>query len=120
MDSVFCVSPRNYAASLFLSASTALSLGLPTINLLSRCDAAPARYIARIFRWHSSEDSFDIPVSGSVNELQASLTREIVQSVWYIASSIPLIAVSSKNLEGFTELFGTLTRMCGEGEMELR
>jgi GTPase SAR1 family protein len=33
MDSVFCVSPRNYAASLFLSASTALSLGLPTINL---------------------------------------------------------------------------------------
>jgi GTPase SAR1 family protein len=120
MDSVFCVSPRNYAASLFLSASTALSLGLPTINLLSRCDAVPARYIAGIFGWHSSEDSFDITVSGSVNELQASLTREIVQSVWYIASSIPLIAVSSKNLEGFTELFGTLTRMCGEGEMELR
>lgn len=120
MDSVFCVTPRNYAASLFLSASTALSLGLPTVNLLSRCDAIPPRYLARILRWHSSEDAFDIPTSGSVNELQASLTREIVQSVWYVASSIPLIAVSSKNLEGFTDLFGTLTRMCGEGEMELR
>ncbi|MCS7137201.1 MAG: ATP/GTP-binding protein [Candidatus Caldarchaeum sp.] len=120
MDAVLCANPRNYAATLFLSVSTILSLGLPSINLLSRSDAVPPRLLARIFSWHESENSFYLQSTSSMNELQMTLSREIVQNVWEIANSVPLIGVSSKTLEGFNELFATLTRVCGEGEMELQ
>ncbi|MDW7978422.1 MAG: ATP/GTP-binding protein [Candidatus Caldarchaeum sp.] len=120
MDAAICFHPRNYAASMFLSASTVLSLSIPAVNVLSKCDAIPARYLARIFSWHESPESFDVHAGSSMNELQTTLSREIITSVWEISNSIPLIAVSSKNLEGFNELFGTLTRIYGEGERELR
>ncbi|MCS7133282.1 MAG: ATP/GTP-binding protein [Candidatus Caldarchaeum sp.] len=120
MDSVLCAHPRNYAATLFLSVSTIVSLGLPSINILSRADAVPARVLARIFGWHESEGSFSINPSGSINELQTTLSREIVQAVWEISNSVPLVAVSSKTFEGFNELFATLTRIYGEGEIELQ
>ncbi|MEM4560755.1 MAG: ATP/GTP-binding protein [Candidatus Caldarchaeum sp.] len=120
MDAAICFHPRNYAASLFLSASTVVSLALPAINVLSKCDAIPARYLARILRWHESPEAFDAHASGAMNELQTTLSREIITSVWEISSSVPLIAVSSKTLEGFNDLFGTMTRVYGEGEMELR
>ncbi|MEM0440290.1 MAG: ATP/GTP-binding protein [Candidatus Caldarchaeum sp.] len=120
MDALLCTSPRNYAASLFLSVSTTLSLGLPAVNLLSRVDAVPARYIARILRWHETEDSFPTHAAGSLNELQLTLSREIVESLWELSNSVPLIAVSSRTFEGFNELFATLTRIYGEGEVELQ
>ncbi|MCS7129778.1 MAG: ATP/GTP-binding protein [Candidatus Caldarchaeum sp.] len=120
MDAVICFHPRNYAASLFLSASTVVSLSIPAVNVLSKCDAIPARYLARIFSWHESPESFEVHAGSSMNELQTILSREIITSVWEISNSVPLIAVSSKNLEGFNELFGTLTRIYGEGERELR
>ncbi|MDW8360707.1 MAG: ATP/GTP-binding protein [Candidatus Caldarchaeum sp.] len=120
MDAAICFHPRNYAASMFLSASTVLSLSIPAVNVLSKCDAIPARYLARIFSWHESPESFEVHAGSSMNELQTTLSREIITSVWEISNSVPLIAVSSKNLEGFNELFGTLTRIYGEGERELR
>ncbi len=120
LDAVICSHPRNYAASLFLSASTVISLGIPAINVLSKCDAVPEKYLNRILSWHESQEAFEIDASSSMNELQSMLAREIVQGVWYISNTIPLIAVSSKTMEGFTELLGTLTRIYGEGEMELR
>lgn len=120
MDAVLCGSPRNYAATLFLSVSTILSLGLPSINLISRADAVPPRILARIHGWHESEQSFALNTVSGMSELQLTLSREIVQNVWEISNSIPLIAVSSKTFEGFNELFATLTRVHGEGEVELQ
>lgn len=120
LDSVLCVHPRNFAASLFLSVSTILSLNLPAVNLLSRADAVPPRRLATIFGWAESEEAFPFSAGSSMSQLQMTLSREIVRTVWEIANTVPLIAVSSKTLEGFNELFGTLTRIYGEGEMELR
>ncbi|MEM1965327.1 MAG: ATP/GTP-binding protein [Candidatus Caldarchaeum sp.] len=120
MDAVICSHPRNYAASLFLSASTVVSLALPAINVLSKCDAVPANYLTKILSWHESSEAFEVTGVSSMSELQKMLSRDIVQSVWEISSSIPLIPVSSKTLEGFTELYGNLTRIYGEGEIELR
>ncbi|MEM1964421.1 MAG: GPN-loop GTPase family protein [Candidatus Caldarchaeum sp.] len=120
LDSVICAHPRNYAATLFLSVSTILSIGLPAVNVLTKTDAVPPRHLARIFGWHESEESFAVSSGGSMNELQMTLSREIVQTVWEISNSIPLVAVSAKTYEGFTELYANLTRIYDEGEMELR
>lgn len=120
LDSVICAHPRNYAATLFLSVSTILSIGLPAMNVLTKIDAVPPRHLARIFGWHESEESFAVSSGGSMNELQMTLSREIVQTVWEISNSIPLVAVSAKTYEGFTELYANLTRIYDEGEMELR
>jgi len=120
MDSVLCRHPRNYAASLFLSVSTVVSLNIPAINVLSRCDAVPARHLTRIMSWHESVEAFEVQAGSALTEMQSLLSKEIVQSVWEISNSIPLLPVSAKTFEGFTELFGTLTRIYGEGEMELR
>ena len=120
IDSMICGSPRNYAASLFLATSVQISLGLPAIHLLTKCDAVPRKYLRRVMAWHESEEAFDVDAGARLSGLQVMLAREVVQSVRHIASMIPLIPVSARTMEGFVELHGLLTRTMGEGELELR
>ncbi len=120
IDSMLCGSPRNYAASLFLATSVQISLGLPTIHVLTKSDAVPRKYLRRVMAWHESEEAFDVDAGAKLSGLQVMLAREVVQSVRHIAYMIPLIPVSAKTMDGFVELHGFLTRAMGEGELELR
>ncbi|GBC69785.1 hypothetical protein HRbin01_01489 [archaeon HR01] len=120
IDSMICGSPRNYASSLFLATSVQISLGLPTLHILTKCDAAPKRTLRRVMAWHESEDAFEVDAGARLSGLQVVLAREVIQSIQHIASSTPLIPVSAKTMDGFVELHSALSMVLGEGELELR
>jgi len=120
LDPMFCLSPRNYAAALFLSASVQVVLALPCIQVLTKSDAVQVRHIRRIMGWHESDESFEVDAYAKLDGLQVTLVRDVMQGVRALASSSPLVPVSAKNMEGFVELHAMLSRMLGEGELELR
>ncbi|MEM1944836.1 MAG: ATP/GTP-binding protein [Nitrososphaerota archaeon] len=120
IDSMICGNPTCDPAPLGLPPSAPLSLGLSTLHVLTKSDAVPKRYIRRILSWHESEEAFDVDASSKLSGLQVTLAREVIQSVSHISSMVPLVPVSSKTMDGFVELHGLLTRVFGEGELELR
>ncbi|MCS7126077.1 MAG: ATP/GTP-binding protein [Aigarchaeota archaeon] len=120
LDPMFCAVTRNFVASMFLASSIYLTFQLPMIQVLNKIDAVPRKYIDRIERWSESIDSLIVDIENSSKRLLMHLSREIAEAVHSIVSSIPIIPVSSINMEGFQELHGMLTRIISEGEMELR
>jgi len=120
LDPMFCISPRNFAASLFLSASVRLVLSLPTVQVLSKADAVPRRYINRILSWHESEEAFEVDAGAKLKGMEMVFVRDIMNGLRFISSSAPLIPVSATTMEGFVELHSTLSRVLMEGELELR
>ena len=120
LDPMFCAVTRNFIASMFLASSIYLTFQLPMIQILNKIDAVPKKYIDRIERWSESLDSLIIDIENKSKKVLIHLSREIAQAVYDIASSIPVVPVSSITMEGFTELHAMLTRLVGEGEVELR
>ena len=120
LDPMFCISPRNFTASLFLSASVKLVLGLPSILVLTKADAVPRRYIRRIMGWHESEEAFEVDAGAKLKGVQVMFVRDVMNGLRFISSTTPLIPVSSTTMEGFVELHSVLSRVLTEGELELR
>ena len=120
LDPMFCISPRNFVASLFLSTSVKLILNLPAVLVLTKADAVPRRYIKRILGWHESEEAFDVDAGAKLKGMQVMFVRDVMNGLRFISSSTPLIPVSSTTMEGFVELHSILSRVLTEGELELR
>ncbi len=120
LDPMFCAVARNFVASMFLASSVYLTFQLPMIQILNKIDAVPKKYINRIERWSESIDSLLIDIENRSSKVLMHLSREVAQAVYDIVSSIPIIPVSSITMEGFPELHAMLTRVVGEGEIELR
>ncbi|MEM3864473.1 MAG: ATP/GTP-binding protein, partial [Nitrososphaerota archaeon] len=107
-------------ASMFLASSIYLTFQLPMIQILNKIDAVPKKYIDRIERWSESLESLIVDIENRSKNVLMHLSREIAQSVYDIVSNMPIVPVSSITMEGFTELHAILTRVVGEGEIELR
>lgn len=120
LDAILSVTPRNLAASIFLASSIYLRFDLPMLQVLSKSDAVPQKYVSRILRWLESEESFVIGIENRLKGAQMLLSREIARIAFDIGSMFSVIPVSALNFTGLVELHGTLTRMLGEGELELR
>ena len=120
LDPMFCTTTKNFVANMFLTASIYLSFNLPMIQVVNKIDAVSRDQVERIGEW---ADSLDILVLELENSLEGGLmafSREVAQAVYDIAMSIPMIFISSKTMEGFSELHAALTRIVSEGELELR
>ena len=120
IDPMFCANPRNFASSLFLSASVQLILNMPAIQVITKIDAVPKKYIKRILNWHESEEAFEVAVDSRLKGMQVTFVRDIMQGIRFLSYSTPLIPVSSNTMEGFVELYSILSRVLMEGELELR
>ena len=120
LDPVFCATTKNFVASMFLAASIYLSFGLPMIQVLNKIDAVPRDYVDRIERWSESIDALIVDAENKLKGGLIILSREVAQAVHDIVSSLPIIPASSVTMEGFPELHALLTRVIGEGELELR
>lgn len=120
LDPMFCATTKNFVASMFLAASIYLSFGLPMIQVLNKIDAVPRDYVDRIERWSESIDALIVDVENKLKGGLITLSREVAQAVHDIVSSLPIIPASSVTMEGFPELHALLTRVIGEGELELR
>ena len=120
LDPMFCATTKNFVASMFLSSSIYLTFGLPMIQVLNKIDAVPRKYLNRIERWSESVDALIVEVENRLRGGLMAFSREVAQAVHDIISSIPIIPVSSITMEGFPELHAMLTRVVGEGEIELR
>ena len=120
LDPMFCATTKNFVASMFLAASIYLSFGLPMIQVLNKIDAVPRDYVDRIERWSESIDALIVDAENKLKGGLIILSREVAQAIHDIVSSLPIIPVSSVTMEGFPELHATLTRVIGEGELELR
>lgn len=120
LDPMFSATTRNFVASMFLAASIYLSFGIPMILVLNKIDAVPRKYVERIERWSESLDALVVEVENKLKGGLMLFSREVAQAIHDIVSTLPIIPVSSITMEGFTELHATLTRVIGEGELELR
>ena len=120
LDPMFCATTKNFVASMFLAASIYLSFGLPMIQVLNKIDAVPRDYVDRIERWSESIDALIVDAENKLKGGLIILSREVAQAVHDIVSSLPIIPASSVTMEGFPELHALLTRVIGEGELELR
>lgn len=120
LDPMFCVNPKNFAASIFLSVSIYLSFGIPLIIALSKIDAVPKKYINRILRWAESDEAFLIDLENRLKGAQMLLARDVARAAFDVSSFAPIIPVSALNMSGLVELHGALTRIFSEGELELR
>ncbi|MEM2910715.1 MAG: ATP/GTP-binding protein [Nitrososphaerota archaeon] len=120
LDPMFCVNPKNFAASIFLSVSIYLSFGIPLLMALSKVDAVPKRYVSRILRWAESDEAFLVDLETKLKGAQMLLARDVAKAVFDVSAFIPIIPVSALNMSGLVELHSALTRIFSEGELELR
>lgn len=120
LDPMFCAATKNFVASMFLASSIYLSFGLPMIQVLNKIDAVPRKYLDRIERWSESIDALVVEVENKLKGGLMAFSREVAQAIHDIVSALPIIPVSSVTMEGFPELHATVTRVVGEGELELR
>lgn len=120
LDPMFCATTKNFVASMFLASSIYLSFGLPMIQVLNKIDAVPRKYLSRIERWSESVDALIVEVENKLRGGLMFFSRDMAQAIHDIVSGIPIIPVSSITMEGFPQLHATLTRMIGEGGIELR
>lgn len=120
IDPVFCSSPKNLIASLFLSTSVYIVFNLPTILALSKSDSLDKEKLNRIINWFEEKDRLLLDINSSLKGLSSAISFEIASAILEIINSLEFIPVSSFELTGFTELHAAITRMLGEGEIEIR
>ncbi len=120
MDPVASHTTRLFVSSLFLATSVYLSLNIQSIIAISKIDIAPKRILKRIRRWISSQEALEVDIESRSQGMQMLITRDIVHILHDIGRTFPVIAVSSKTLEGMGELHAAVTRVVNEGEYELR
>lgn len=120
LDPMFCTVTRNFVASMFLASSIYLTFQLPMMQVVNKIDAVPRKRIEKLESWSESIDSLIVEIENKSKGMLMYFSKEIAQAVHDIVSSIPIALVSSITMEGFPELHAMVTRIIGEGEIELR
>lgn len=120
VDPILTVTPRNFASMIFLATSVYLMMNYPMLMLMSKIDVVPKKYLRRVASWTESFEAFEVAVDSSSITTQILITKEVARMVHEISQSCPLYMVSSKTLEGMSELHSAITNALGEGEDELR
>lgn len=120
IDPVFCSSIKNLVASLFLSTSVYVVFNLPIILALSKSDSLNEKELNKIINWFEERDRLLFEIDSSLKGLDSAISFGIASAIIEIINSLEFIPISSFELTGFQELHAAITRMLGEGEIEIR
>ncbi len=120
IDPVFCSSIKNLVASLFLSTSVYIVFNLPIILSLSKSDSLNEKELNKIINWFEERDRLLFEIDSSLKGLDSAISFGIASAIIEIINSLEFIPISSFELTGFQELHAAITRMLGEGEIEIR
>jgi GTPase SAR1 family protein len=115
-DAVFSVNPQNYVSNLFLSAAVYNRFLIPQIHVLSKCDLLPKEQIDKIVDWSSNRNALAEAIDQNLEGTKRLLNRGMMQAIYKLGLSFPLIPVSAKTNEGIVNFNAALERMLSQGE----
>ena len=117
IDSFFSTQASNLISALLLSSSVQVRLGLPQLNVLSKCDLVPTSTLEALQSW--LEDPYTPPpelISGEDSPVARSLAEKIAQVLVDSQLLTMPIPVSAKTGEGIDVLYANLQRVLAGGD----
>ncbi len=117
LDPAIAREPRGLASLLLLSASSCLRLGVPNINVVSKCDLLTPQELERVLGYFESPEDL-VALLSRGRSLTSALSARLVEDVFELASPSAPIPVSSKDLTGIQDLHAEIQRLFLGGEVE--
>ncbi|MBS7634367.1 ATP/GTP-binding protein [Candidatus Bathyarchaeota archaeon] len=115
-DAVFSLNPLNYVSNMFLSAAVYMRFLLPQLHVLSKCDLLSQGDVDTIVEWSEDRSTLEAAIDKRLEGEGRLLSYRLSRAIYQLGLNFPLISVSAKTNEGFTELNAALERIFAGGE----
>jgi GTPase SAR1 family protein len=114
-DGMLVSSPINYVSIALLASSVRLRLKIGQINVLTKRDLIIEK-LKDILKWSASHFALEYSLNNEKDTEYSLLSKDLVRSMSKGGFMPGLIAVSSVNMTGMTNLSAALARILNQGE----
>lgn len=115
-DAVFSANPQNYVSNLFLSSAVYNRFLIPQIHVLSKCDLLPKEQVDKVVDWSSNRNALAEAIDQNLEGEKRLLNRGMMQAIYKLGLSFPLIPLSAKTNEGMINFNMALERVLSQGD----
>jgi GTPase SAR1 family protein len=115
-DGGFCRDPLNYVMSMFLASSINVRFQLPQFQVLSKADILKPKELEDILRWGEEPMELEEAIDRRLTGMNREMSTDMMDVIERIGVEFHPHPVSSKNMEGFNDLYSDLQRVFTGGE----
>ncbi len=116
LDAPFCKNPLNYVSNMFMAAAVYNRILQPQIFALSKMDLIKKSDLETIVDWSIDINTLATSLENTSRPLPTIVIRDLAIALYKTDLITEPIPVSSKNVEGFNDLYASLTRVISGGE----
>ncbi len=115
-DAAYCRDPLNYVMNMFLASAVNTKFQLPQFQVLSKIDLLKPKELDEIVGWAGDPMMLEEAVDSKLTGMNRSLSTDMLELIERIGLDFNPFPVSSKNNEGFNDLYADLQRVFTGGE----
>jgi GTPase SAR1 family protein len=115
-DADYCRDPLNYIMNMFLASAINIRFQLPQFQVLSKIDLLKPKELDEIMRWTEDTMMLEEAVDSRLTGMNRVLSTDMIEVIERIGLDFNPFPVSSKNNEGFNDLYADLQRVFTGGE----
>ncbi|HEC81820.1 MAG TPA: GTPase [Thermoplasmatales archaeon] len=116
LDPVLTKTASGFVTQLLLSLTTRFRLGVPVVNLLSKCDLLSEDDKKEIEKWSSLDERLYDAIIGEKASVYRELSEQIMFLLQHFGESVSPILVSSMDYFGMEDLYNSLQMYFKGGE----
>ena len=116
MDATLSTSPSSFLSQVFLAVSVLCRIKLPQINALNKADLLSTKELERILRWCDDPDSFECDLEMELKGIERLAGKGLLNFVKDFMDTFDFYVISSKNMEGFSNIYSELQKIYMGGE----
>jgi hypothetical protein len=115
-DAAYCRDPLNYVMNMFLASAVNTKFQLPQFQVLSKIDLLKPKELDEIVSWAGDPASLEEAVDSKLTGMNRTLSTDMLELIERIGIDFNPFPVSSKNNDGFNDLYADLQRVFTGGE----
>ncbi|HEC94862.1 MAG TPA: GTPase [Thermoplasmatales archaeon] len=116
LDPVLTKTASGFVTQLLLSLTTRFRLGIPVVNLLSKCDLIPEEDQKEIEKWSTMDEHIYETIIGEKPSVHRELSEQIMFLLRHFGESVSPIMVSGTTYAGMEDLYTALQMYFRGGE----
>lgn len=116
IDPYLANTPVDYISQQLLYITCQLRFGIPSVNLLSKCDMMEDGAIERIIEWSRDRDALYSAAMDEATSLGGQFHMELLRSIMHMELTTPVFRCSSETGEGMADIYNTVQQVYSGGE----
>ena len=118
LDPILCKTPSGLVSCVLLSTTVQFRMGVPTVNLLTKCDLLTEMEMENIRMWSTDQIALEGAIFEERSTAQSQVNLEVAKGLNNLGVLANIIPVSSNTRFGMEDLYNFVQQLFAGGEDE--